>query len=234
MVSPWIESRAGEIAARVAFNAARTIRTKGSLAALIAAARSEAQALTVEALRREPPGTLACREGCDACCHQRVVLTGPEAIVLAQRIVATRSAEQVDALVGVLSAQLRKPQRRPCPLLCQRRCTVYDCRPLRCGGHVAVDARRCDRLDHLVWLPQELSFRAASGGIAAGAARCGVGSGPYELRRALLITLTEKDVQARYLNGEDVFAPAELSLEDMTPEERAIENARIRRERHEQ
>jgi hypothetical protein len=230
MVSQWIEMRAGDMLNRIAFVAARTIRTKASLAALVATARSEAESLTAEARRREPPPRLACREGCDACCYQRVVATAPEIIVIAARIAATRSAEEVSALVDTLTAQLRQTNRQPCPLLRQGRCTAYEHRPLRCQGHTGVDARDCHRLDHLVWLPQERSFRAASGGIAAGAARCGVGSGTYELRRALLIALTEKDVEARYLGGDGVFDPAALSIEHMTPEERAVEEVRIRNE----
>lgn len=234
MVSPWIETKVTETAKRVAFISARALRTKGSLAALVASARSEARALAAEALKREPPGHLDCREGCDACCRsQRVVMSGPEAIVIAARIAETRSAEEVSGLRDLLTAQLRKPHGQPCPLLQKHRCTVYECRPLRCEGHNGVDARQCHRLDHLVWLPQEMSFRVASGGISAGAARCGVGSGTYELRRALLIALTEKDVEARYLGGDALFAPAELKLEDMTPGEREIEEIRIRRERHE-
>jgi hypothetical protein len=232
MVSPWIETRVGELLNRVAFNASRALRTKGSLAALVTSARNEAEALTAEVLRREPAPSLACREGCDACCYQRVVLTAPEVIVIAARISETRSAEEVRALTDRLAAQLRKPIREPCPLLRQGRCTVYECRPLRCQGHSGVDARSCHRLDHLVWLPQEQGFRAASAGIAIGAARCGVGSGTYELKRALLIALTENDAEARYLNGDGLFTSAELLAGDLTPEERAVEEARMRRERH--
>jgi hypothetical protein len=230
MVSPWIETGVGEILNRVAFVAARALRTKTSLAALLASARDEAQALTAEALRREPPARLACREGCDACCHQRVTLSAPEVIVIAARISETRSAPEVKALTDQLAAPPRKPSREPCPLLRQGRCTVYECRPLRCQGHNGLDARSCERLNHLVWLPQEHSFRAASQGIAIGAARCGVGCGTYELRRALLIALTEKDVEARYLNGDGLFTPAELRFEDLTPAERAVEEARLRQE----
>jgi hypothetical protein len=233
MVSPWVETRVGAILNRVAFVAARTLRTKTSLAALVSFARNEAQALTAEAFRREPAPRLACREGCDACCHQRVVVTAPEVIVIAARISDNHSAEELSALVDRLAAQLRKQIREPCPLLSRGRCTIYECRPLRCQGHSGVDARSCHRLDHLVWLPQEQSFRAASRGIALGAARCGVGSGTYELKRALLIALTDKDVEARYLNGDGIFTPAELRVEDLTPEERAVEEVRIRNERHE-
>jgi hypothetical protein len=232
MVSQWIADRSDEILNRVAFVAARTLRTKTSLAALVTYARNEAESLTAEALRLVPPARIACREGCDACCYQRVVVTGPEAIVIAARISETRSGEEVKALTDRLTAQLQKPMRQPCPLLYRGRCTVYACRPLRCQGHNGVDARQCHRLDHLVWLPQEVSFRMASGGIAAGAARCGVGSSTYELRHALLIALTENDVEARYLNGDDLFAPAALSVDNMTPEERAVEDVRIRREQH--
>jgi Fe-S-cluster containining protein len=230
MVSRWIEIRVGEILNRVAFIAARALRTKTSLAALVTSARNEAEALTAEVLRREPAPSFACHEGCDACCYQRVALTGPEVIVIAVRISEARCAQEVKALIDRLAAPLRKPIREPCPLLYEGRCTVYEFRPLRCQGHSSVDARSCNRLDHLVWLPQEQSFRAASGGIALGAARCGVGSGTYELKRALLIALTEKDVEARYLNGDGLFTPAELRAEDLTPEERAVEEARIRRE----
>jgi hypothetical protein len=233
MVAPWIETGVAEIENRVAFIAARTLRKKTSLAALVTSARNEAEALTAEVLRRVPAPRLACHDGCDACCYQRVVLTAPELIVIAARISETRSAQEVKALTDQLAAQLPKPIREPCPLLRQRRCTIYECRPLRCQGHSGVDARTCHRLDHLVWLPQEQSFRAASRGIAVGAARCGVGSGTYELKRGLLIALTENDVEARYLNGDGLFAPAELRFEDLTPEERAIEQIRIRNEQHE-
>jgi len=108
-------------------------------------------------LARAPEGSVACRSGCDHCCHQSVGVTPPEALVifehLRNRLTEAELAAVVDRIAklhartrGLSSAQRFSPD-LPCPLLEEGRCSVYEVRPLSCRGMNSLDAKECaDRL----------------------------------------------------------------------------------------
>ncbi|HYQ04667.1 MAG TPA: YkgJ family cysteine cluster protein [Polyangiaceae bacterium] len=104
-------------------------------------------------LARAPTGSVACRAGCDHCCHQPVGLTPPEALTIAAHLrqtltpealatVAARLARRVEETRGLSSAERFSPE-HPCPFLNHGQCTIYEVRPLACRGMNSLDAEEC-------------------------------------------------------------------------------------------
>ncbi|WP_454727875.1 MULTISPECIES: YkgJ family cysteine cluster protein [Cupriavidus] len=105
------------------------------------------------ALAASPLG-VACKAGCDYCCHYRVQVSAAEAFALAEQV-ATLPADQQGALRARIAqtaqriAPLTKDQHEatniPCAFLQNRQCSVYAVRPSACRGHHALDAGVCER-----------------------------------------------------------------------------------------
>ena len=175
--------------------------------AAIDAACGECVALFEDALRsslvtnlehRVAMDRVACRRGCAFCCYVDVVVTPLEAIRLAGR---ARPG-------GVATA----PHRRPCPLLADGACTVYDRRPFACRSIFSEDARACEAgyagvgaapIPSLAW-PRFLACGYITGQIAA-MDDLGLASHLVELRRALAVMDEDATALWRWLDGADVF-----------------------------
>jgi hypothetical protein len=106
-------------------------------------------------LARAPEGAIACKAGCDHCCHQIVGVSAPEALAIFDHLQKTRSAaelERVRAHVerlyersrGLPSAGRISPE-HPCAFLDGGRCTIYEVRPLACRSVHSLDAADCER-----------------------------------------------------------------------------------------
>lgn len=104
-------------------------------------------------LARAANGVVACKPGCDHCCHQSVGVTTAEALTIADHVRRNRSEEQLDVLLQRLSkarertrglsADERYSPDLPCPFLEHSRCTIYEVRPLSCRGMNSLDAEIC-------------------------------------------------------------------------------------------
>jgi Fe-S-cluster containining protein len=102
---------------------------------------------TIDELIASAP-KLGCKDGCAYCCYQSVEVTIPEAILVAANLAdpadPRRSTvmETARALKG-LTEQKRRRTGRPCPLLVDGKCSVYDDRPLMCRGFFAAESAHC-------------------------------------------------------------------------------------------
>jgi Fe-S-cluster containining protein len=105
-------------------------------------------------LARAPEGSVACRAGCDHCCHQVVGVTVPEALAILDHLARTwtsadraRLTERVSLLheraQGVSSVERFSPN-HPCVFLDGGRCSIYEVRPLACRGMNSLDAAECE------------------------------------------------------------------------------------------
>ena len=104
-------------------------------------------------LARAPEGAVACKAGCDHCCHQAVGVTAPEALAIFEHLKSTRSRGELARLAtkiserhaqtGHLSSQDRFSLAHPCPFLDAGNCSIYDARPLACRGMNSLDAGEC-------------------------------------------------------------------------------------------
>ncbi len=109
--------------------------------------------LTEGLLSRAPAGAVACKAGCDHCCHQVVGVTAPEALAIVQHLQATLSAAELASFAAHLGALLERArgltaQQRfspdhPCPFLRSARCSIYEVRPLSCRGMNSLSAGEC-------------------------------------------------------------------------------------------
>ena len=104
-------------------------------------------------LARAPEGAVACKAGCDHCCHQAVGVTAPEALAIFDHLKSTRSSGELarvaakisecHAQTSHLSSQDRFSPEHPCPFLDAGNCSIYDARPLACRGMNSLDAGEC-------------------------------------------------------------------------------------------
>ena len=145
-----------DIAAAAASTARGILRGAPSLEHTVELARNAMAAtsrLAEGLLARAPEGAVACRAGCDHCCHQSVGVTAPEALAIFDHLKTTLSgpelakvATRVSALHGRtrgLSSRERFSPDHPCPFLEAGRCSIYEVRPLACRGMNSLDAEEC-------------------------------------------------------------------------------------------
>lgn len=104
-------------------------------------------------LSRAPEGAVACRAGCDHCCHQSVGVTALEALAIFDHVKATLSGAELlelatsvselhERTLGLSWAERFSPD-YPCPFLKASRCSIYEVRPLACRGMNSLDAGEC-------------------------------------------------------------------------------------------
>jgi Fe-S-cluster containining protein len=107
----------------------------------------------------------ACRAGCNACCHQLVLCTAAEALLIADHLRATRNGpelqvwrrkleDQSDAAAGLgFFGYSRK--RIACAFLdATGACTIYPIRPMACRALKSFSAAACE---HVPESPHDLS-----------------------------------------------------------------------------
>jgi len=206
--------------------AAREIRAdpNGALRTILAVLRllvfGRAQQTIDEVTANAP--RLGCKAGCAWCCHQNVECTIPEAILIAAHIGPDdpRRARIIEAAakLGGLDEPARRRAGKPCPLLVDNRCSVYDDRPLMCRGMMAADAAGCRRAHESALagapeLPVEifplvqyfmLGDQAGMRGILKD---MGLQHDLVEMTRAVAAILLDPDIVERWLARERPFGP---------------------------
>lgn len=174
---------------------------------------------------------IACRRGCNHCCHQLVAAAPLEVLIIARRVAAW-PAERREDLVRRLEAiacipateEERTSRKLPCPLLENGECAVYDRRPGNCRALLSYSEDACSNgLDtstarhgdgDLVPSPDlpYLVTSACSMGLDAGQIERGLDTERIDLVMGLLMALTDPGVREAWLKGEEVFAPARLPM----------------------
>jgi Fe-S-cluster containining protein len=201
------------------------------------AARIGAEA--VEAASSEPDAhpRIACRAGCDHCCHMRVVATVPEIIALRDFLVATMPARDLRELEQRIVAVNEQTQgltdeewglgHHPCPMLVQGKCSAYEMRPLDCRAYNSTDAAACADAaeDYSEWdVPVDIGlmskYKSAQAGLLQGLAAARRRPHLVELTSALRVAFDDTTSIERWLEGENTFKRAELN--DSDPEQRAF------------
>ena len=132
------------------------IATHDSLADAALAVMAIADAAAAAFLAHFPnPPVLACRAGCDACCHLYVMVPPGMAEAMARHLVAHLDPSAIAALKTELQKAVDAAQNLPdpsklhyrCPLLgADGLCTVYEVRPLTCRAFTSKSAAACRSL----------------------------------------------------------------------------------------
>jgi Fe-S-cluster containining protein len=166
---------------------------------------------------------LGCKDGCAYCCYQSVEVMIPEAILVTALVADpadTRGGaiiEAAQALKG-LSEEDRRRTGRPCPLLVDGKCSVYDDRPLMCRGLFAAESAQC-RAAHVAAIsggadtPVEIFPLAQYFVLGDQAGLRGILKDMrlqydlVELTQAVAAFLEDPDLIDRWLAGETIFEP---------------------------
>ena len=178
-----------------------------------------------------PPRPLACGEGCAYCCIGMEVHVSPlEVLRIADYVTRTLARSDLEDLVKITkSVDAEKKSAREagaerprftCPLLVDRRCSVYDVRPFVCRGFNSYDALKCEQrkrggIEFAVvegYVHPKMVARSALNGVRLGCIAAGLEDDVLDLAPALLIALTTADAKERWLGGEAVFETARVRL----------------------
>jgi Fe-S-cluster containining protein len=232
------EAWQNELSVGTANTARAVLRTEPSVQRTVELARNAMAAtsrLAEALLARAPAGAVACKAGCDRCCHQPVGLTPPEALAIAQHLRQTLTSEELASVAarlaqreretrGLSSAQRFSPD-QPCPFLDRGQCSIYEARPLACRGMNSLDADECktrlrDPDARAAFLEQGSggrsfmepirAFHAISAGLQLGLSELyGLDMRPLELTRALDLLLNGPESSAAdWLSGMRPFESA--------------------------
>ncbi|CAM2798993.1 YkgJ family cysteine cluster protein [Rariglobus hedericola] len=96
---------------------------------------------------------VACRAGCDSCCHVPVGVQAHEVLIAAQYVQTHSSPVELDELIAKTanhreafagrSSFERMNMRKPCVLLREGSCSIYPARPEACRSHHSHSAEAC-------------------------------------------------------------------------------------------
>jgi Fe-S-cluster containining protein len=167
---------------------------------------------------------IGCGAGCAHCCYQNVEATIPEAILVAAHL-ADPSDPRRDAVLKAAAARRRMSDKqrrrpgRPCPLLVDNRCSVYEDRPLMCRAMLAVDGAQCGAALASVLAGGEEGqveqFTTAQyyvlgdqAGIRGICKDMGLQFDLIELTDAVAAILRDPTLPERWIAGERAFAPS--------------------------
>ncbi|MFH1499076.1 MAG: YkgJ family cysteine cluster protein [Verrucomicrobiota bacterium] len=156
MFSPAVEKQRRQLYAAAVEGMEERVETAATAEDMLAAVRW-GMAL-VERAHDETPSkirrTVACRAGCDHCCHTPVDVQAHEVFFAAEHIQLHFTPEQLAAVIALTAerrarhstrgAAARERPWQPCALLgADGRCTIYAGRPEICRVHHTSDARAC-------------------------------------------------------------------------------------------
>lgn len=91
----------------------------------------------VDEMAEANKGNVACKRGCNHCCHTCVLVTQDEADVIGKRI--GRKAVQIDPPGRTRGDGFDYGYHNPCTFLVDGECSIYENRPLACRLQYSVD-----------------------------------------------------------------------------------------------
>jgi Fe-S-cluster containining protein len=188
----------------------------------------DSAATLAESFMRHDPtarASLACKRGCDHCCHRPVGTSAPAVLRIAAALrealsepefasVLARVAALDDRTHGAAWTPTERPP-FPCAFLVNGACSIYAVRPFVCRAWNSADAEACrralgqDSVEMRFDLFQRTLFSGIERGLQAALQSRGLDATDLELTAAVRVALENPDACERWLAGEPVFAGCE-------------------------
>lgn len=134
------------------FKRLRKTRNPADLLPVLSGAHKEFER-AYAAAPMDAKAAVACRAGCDMCCHVPVGVQAHEVLIAAQHVQKHFSPVELEALIARAAAHRelfagrssfeRMDMRKPCVLLREGSCSVYEARPEACRSHHSHSAEAC-------------------------------------------------------------------------------------------
>jgi Fe-S-cluster containining protein len=172
--------------------------------------------------------SLACRAGCNFCCHLQVRVLPHEAIALFRYLQSRMSAATADRVRMKIRQYAQSPEvsgdavvRRPCAFLIDGECAAYEARPSACAAYHSVSRQRCEQSFHDPSLPSGtvalealmVVALALEEGVNVALQTQGLSHTPIELHTAVAALLANPALIARWRAGKPLLkSPATGAL----------------------
>jgi Fe-S-cluster containining protein len=165
--------------------------------------------------------SLACRAGCNFCCHLRVMILPHEAIALFRYLqsrmpaaIAERVREKLleytrPSVASAAPASSAPVPPRACAFLVAGECAAYEARPSACAAYHSLSKERCEQSFQNPSLPAAIEVlqalqvvaTAVEEGVNAGLQRQGLSNVAVELHTAVAAILDNPALIARWRAG---------------------------------
>ncbi len=165
-----------------------------------------------------------CRAGCVSCCYLMVMATPMEILSIARHLLETKTAAEIEGIKQrlqegsqvPLDPVLRLKAKKPCPLLENGRCSIYEQRPSVCRMTLSQSRAACDSCLQqgsgsipYIEQPSKIAAVMQMGIDYAFVTRRNLSIEGAELSRALLIALGDHaGAMTSWLAGKDPFPEA--------------------------
>jgi hypothetical protein len=162
-----------------------------------------------------------CRAGCSFCCHQNVDVTIPEAILVALQLGNEGDPRPAAVLEAAdvfrdIDDDARIATGKPCALLVDNHCSVYNVRPIACRSLTSPDASRChSAMQSLaagdgpqpieIYVVLQFLCMGEQGAIRGLCRDLGLQTDLVELTQAVAAILRDHTLIERWATGERVF-----------------------------
>lgn len=173
--------------------------------------------------------SLACKSGCDWCCHFTIDVRPLEALNIAEHVLTQFTPDQrqrvraeIDAnaqRLATLDEMQRVQQNLRCPFLIEHRCSIYAVRPQTCRNYHATNVAGCEQSfnepDNVDIDPEfaPLVYQIGVAHVEAftdACAEAGHDTRAYELNGALAATLADiEGTRLRFTRKQRVFPQLE-------------------------
>jgi hypothetical protein len=155
---------------------------------------------------------IACRAGCNFCCHLRVMVYPHEAIALFRYLGSRMPREQANV---VRQRLMDGAPRSACAFLVDGKCSAYEVRPGACAGYHSLSREHCEKtyndpagspegtpvLQALRYISEEMAD-----GIDAGLADAGLSGTRMELQAAVAALIRNPSLIAKWRAGRELVA----------------------------